>query len=297
MESVLYGGWNCAHLTAGEAEILVTLDVGPRIIRYAFPEGENELFESAKDAGKKGGTEYRSYGGHRLWVGPEHAEKTLQPENEPVEYTLEGDTHVFRSQPDKFGLQKEIRIKTAGEAVKLEHRIYNRAEEPNEFAPWALTVMAAGGECLFPQAPHQPHSENFLPVRPLVLWSYTDMSDPRWTWGRHVIRLRQDPDRGPQKVGMLIPEGYAAYANHGNLFLKRFEYIQGATYTDMGCNFETFTREDMLEVESLGPFQSVVPGSYASHRETWYLLRDAIPPQGDEECGEWLQELTSIRPL
>src|SRR5688572_29015872 len=146
MESVQYGGWNCARLTAGEAEILVTLDVGPRVIRYAFPEGENELFESPKDAGKKGGTEYRSYGGHRLWVGPEHAEKTLQPENEPVEYAHEGDAHVFRSQPDKFGLQKEIRIETTGEAVKLEHRIYNHAEEPNEFAPWALTVMAAGGE-------------------------------------------------------------------------------------------------------------------------------------------------------
>lgn len=297
MESVLYGGWNCARLTAGEAEILVTLDVGPRIIRYAFPEGENELFESPKDAGKKGGTEYRSYGGHRLWVAPEHAEKTLQPENEPVEYAAEGDAHIFRSATDKYGLQKEIRVRIEGEAVKLEHRIYNRGPDPNEFAPWGLTVMAAGGECIFPQAPHQPHSENFLPVRPLVLWSYTDMTDPRWTWGRHVIRLRQDRDRGPQKVGMLVEQGYAAYANHGNLFLKRFGHEAGVTYPDMGCNFETFTRQDMLEVESLGRFEAVQPGTHTTHFETWYLLKDVIPPDGDEECGEWLAELAQERRL
>jgi hypothetical protein len=297
MEAVSYGGWQCARLTSGEVELLVTLDVGPRVIRLGVKDGPNELHESEKDRGKKGGSEYRSYGGHRLWIAPEHSTRTLQPENEPVEPETEGDIQIFRSAPDRFGLQKEIRIRSAGDgAFHLEHRITNTGPYALELAPWALTVMAAGGECIFPQPAFQSHSENFLPVRPLVLWSYTDMPDPRWTWGKHVVRLRQTAAETPQKVGALVDQGYAAYANHGNTFLKRFEYEPGADYADFGCNFETFTRHDMLEVESLGPMQVLNEGAYAVLHETWRLFRDQTPPADDAECAEWLAALAKECP-
>ncbi|HZH99413.1 MAG TPA: hypothetical protein VEX38_10620 [Fimbriimonadaceae bacterium] len=292
METVSYGGWQCARLVSGKAELLVTLDVGPRVIRLGIIGGSNELHESDKDRGKKGGEEYRSYGGHRLWIAPEHPVRTLQPENEPVEHETEADWHIFRSKPDRFGIQKEIRITAPGdEGFLLEHRIYNTGVYAVELAPWALTVMAAGGECVFPHASHQAHSENFLPVRPLVLWSYTDMADPRWTWGSQVVRLRQDRERGPQKVGAFVGQGYACYANHGNTFVKRFDADPGADYTDFGCNFETFTRQDMLEVESLGPMQVVDAGAYAVLNEGWRLFPGTTPPQSDEACAKWLEGL------
>src|SRR5688572_8385291 len=106
MECIPYGGWQrCARLTCGDTDLIITLDVGPRIIRYGLIGGPNELFESPKDMGKVGGEEYRSYGGHRLWIGPEDSLKTLQPENEPVEHWTEGGTDCFRSATDRYGLQ------------------------------------------------------------------------------------------------------------------------------------------------------------------------------------------------
>lgn len=292
MEIVEYGGWKrCARLVSGDVEAIVTLDVGPRVIRLGFAGGRNELHESPKDMGKTGGSEYRSYGGHRLWIAPEDADRTFQPENEPVSLSEVDGWAVFSIPADKNGLRKELRIRAHEQGgFFLEHYVHNDSSESATFAPWALTVMAPGGQCVFPQAPFQPHSSNFLPVRPLVLWSYTDMADPRYFWGTPYVVLRQDPSMGPQKVGSMVEQGWAAYQNGGNLFLKRFGFEPGATYPDMGCNFETFTRQDMLEVESLGPLVTLEAGGVVRHDEAWYLMRDV-------GSFEEIERLAMERPL
>ncbi|MFQ3586899.1 MAG: hypothetical protein SNJ74_07855 [Fimbriimonadaceae bacterium] len=299
METVPFGGWDrCAKLTAGRVEIIVTLEVGPRVLYLGIDGGPNQLHVNAKDAGIRGGTEYHSFGGHRLWTAPEDLVKTYTPDNEPVEHTEDGGWHVFKNQTDAFGIRKEYRIRPepAQERFRLVHRVHNLGSEAVTLAPWCLTVMAAGGECFIPQHPFVPHSERLLPTRPVVLWGYTRMDDPRWTWGSRVIRLRQGK-AGPQKIGSLVQQGAAAYLNSGILFLKRFPYDAGANYPDFGCNFETFTREDMLEVESLGGLQTLAPGQFAELAETWYLLPGQTAPAADSECGDWLDSLIDRHPF
>ena len=299
MEIVPFGGWDrCARFVLGKAELLVTMDVGPRVIRFGLIDGPNELKEYADQMGKSGGDQYHTYGGHRLWIGPEDPVRTMQPDNDPVEHVTGGEWEVFRSKPDKFFMQKEIAvaIDKKRKAVKLRHRVYNRGAYDVTFTPWTITVMEEGGECLFPHAPFQPHPQRLLPVRPLVLWSYTKLSDPRYTLGPGLIRLRHDKNGDNQKIGMPVEQGYAAYANHGNVFLKRFAFEEGAHYPDMGCNFETFTRRDMLEIESLGPLQTVKAGEFAEHSETWYLVEGATPPQDTAAAATWLESLAKDRP-
>ncbi len=61
MEKVKYGGWdNCVRLSNGEIELIVTTDVGPRVIRCGFIKGQNLFHEFPADLGKKGGDEWRS---------------------------------------------------------------------------------------------------------------------------------------------------------------------------------------------------------------------------------------------
>jgi hypothetical protein len=300
MEIVSFQGWKrCAKLSAGDTEIIVTLDVGPRVMSLSVKGGPNELYVNPKAAGTTGAEEFVSYGGHRLWVGPENWARTYQPDNSPVEHAQEGDVTVFTGPVDRWGIQKQIRIKPVESAGKfeLEHRVVNTGAYEVELAPWCLSQMATGGTCLFPQAPFVAHTEDFLPARPLVLWGYTKMTDARWTWGDRVIRFRQDPTKGPQKVGAPVTQGYAGYANHGNLFLKRFAFERGAAYIDYGCNFETFSNEDMLEVEALGPMQKVAPGGAAVLREAWYLIPGVSVPEADDACAEWLEKLAASRPL
>jgi hypothetical protein len=299
MEIVPFLGWNrCARLVCNDVEMIVTLEVGPRILRYGFIDGPNLFHVLEDDAGKTGGDEYRFYGGHRLWIAPEDPPRTMQPDNEPVEYTVEENTHIFTGQPDTFHMQKQLRI-TVDEAIGrfvLEHQVHNRSPYEVELAAWSPT-QCTSGTVLFPQAPFQPHTERLLPTRPLAMWGYTKIGDPRWTWGDKVVRLRQDSAMSPQKVGTLVEQGYAACALHDSVFLKRFPFEPGADYPDFNSNFETFTNESMIEIESLGPLTLVEPGDYASHTETWYLIRNQTPPEGDDECAAWLEGLVRDRPF
>ena len=277
MEVVEYGGWpNCIKLSNGKIELIATTDVGPRIIRLGFVGGQNLFHNYPSTLGKTGDPEWNNYGGHRLWAAPEVFPRTYSPDNSPVEHEWDGTTLILRSSDKPGGLDKELRITLdpASTTVKVIHRITNRNPWAIDLALWVLSVMAAGGRAIYPHEDYLPHPDVLLPARPLVLWHFTDMIDPRWTWGRKYIQLRQNPAATTkQKLGMLNTKGWAAYLLGGDAFLKRYPCLPGATYADMGCNTETYTDPDMLEVETLGPLTAVEPGAFAEHTESWLVAK------------------------
>ncbi len=285
-EKINYGGWpNCVRLSNGQVELIATTDVGPRIIRFGFIGGSNVLKEIPAHVGQLGGNVWRSYGGHRLWRAPEDVKYTYAPDNQPIEYAWDGHALKLSQPKDAAGLAKEIEILLDPERswVSLLHRIINRSESSVDIGPWAVTVMAAGGRAILPHEPYRPHSESLLPVRSLALWSYTDMKDPRWTWGSRYIQLKQDPAaKVEQKFGIRNTLGWAAYTLNGVTFIKRFPFDSGARYPDLDCNFEVFTNDAILELESLGPMARLDPGASIEHTERWFLFAAKI---GEREAA------------
>lgn len=299
MEIVRYGGWpNCVRLTNWEIELVATTDVGPRIIRFGFVGGPNLFKEYPDQLGRIGGSEWRAYGGHRFWHAPEVQPRTYWPDNGPVEHDFDGKTLALRQSIEATtGLVKEIDITLdAGEnRVTLVHRLINRNLWAIETSPWCLSVMAPGGRAIVPQEPFRPQPEALLPARPLVLWHYTDMADPRWTWGTRYIQLRQDPAReSMQKVGMLNTLGWAAYALGDQVFIKRYGFDVFASYPDFECNTEIFANGEMLEVETLGPLRKLAPDASVSHTEHWYLARATV---GETEDAIDAALLPLIKPI
>ena len=293
-KKVSYGGWpNCIKLSDGKTELVITTDVGPRVIRFARVGGPNVLKEYAGQLGATGGDDWRIFGGHRLWHAPEVKPRTYAPDNSPVDATWrDGVLKLAQPVEPTTGIQKEIEITYAKDGqVWLTHRLTNRNVWDAEFAPWCLTVMAPGGRAIFPQEKFIPHTEFLLPARPLVLWHYTNMADPRWSWGQKYIQLRQDVRAtGPQKVGFLNTKGWAAYSLGSELFIKRYACNPGATFADGGCNTETFTNEDMLEIESLGPLTRLAPGESTEHLEAWSLTKLPIG-ENEAEIAEKIEPL------
>ena len=287
-----YGGWpNCIRLANDQIELIVTTDVGPRIMRFGFIGSQNFLKEFEGHLGKSGGDEWRIYGGHRLWHAPEAYPRTYAPDNDPVEYERINDRLKLKQQIESMtGIVKEIEIALEPNAnrVTIKHRLTNMGEEI-ELAPWALTAMAQGGRAILPQEPYRPYPEVLLPVRSLVLWSYTNMSDPRWRWGAKYIQLRQDPETGAkQKFGILNTQGWGAYYLKGEVFIKKFPYEAGANYPDFGCNTEVFTDEGMLELESLGPLTKLQQGDSIEHTEQWYLFRAELDDESEDSLDKKL---------
>ena len=302
VEKVSWRGWkNVYRLWNGIVEVRVLADVGPRILWYGFDNGDNILHEVASHAGLSGGNEFRLYGGHRLWVSPE-VERTYFPDNRPVNVQQNGSRLRFSAPVEDSApgtnLQKELEIELedGSSRMSLLHRVINRDSKVTELSAWAPTMMRAGGRGILPLPPRMAmDKDHYLPVGPMTLWSFTDLADPRWSFGTEYIQLQQQTDRvgrfEEQMTGIFNPSGWAAYFWSGLLFLKRAPVIHGGSYPDFGCNFELFTNREFLEVESLGPLVRLEPDEETTHVEWWELFRD-VPPGEDEQ---WIR--SAILPL
>ncbi len=296
VETVAYGGWaHNVRLANGEVEVIATLDVGPRVLVYRPLGGTNVFKEYPEQLGKTGESEWMIRGGHRLWTAPEDATRTYALDNGPVRLTPIGPGHVrLTPAPESvYGLQKEIDLKLepTGTHVTVVHRITNVGQSPTDLSVWASSVMAPGGVEWIPLPPRAPHpgsvknaktADAFSPNQLYVAWPYTELDDPRWSFGSKAITLKQDPNRGPTKLGIAHRTGGIGYLNGGVLFAKRFGYEPGHAYPEFGCNYETFTRQDMLELETLSPLHHLAPGQKAEHVERWSLHPGLTTPDDRE---------------
>ncbi len=310
MEKVAYGGWpNCIRLSNGSVELVATTDVGPRVIRFGFVGRENEFYEDPQQMGKTGADEWLGFGGHRLWLAPEAKPRSYFPDSRPVKAVEQGNTlRLIQPVETPNGIEKqmELTLDPNRAHVTAVHKLTNHNQWDVELAPWCLTVMHPGGKAIFPQEPYSPHPDIpdfpgqvidkrfYLPVRTLVLWSYTNLQDPRWVFTSKYLILKQDPAATkPLKIGMSNEQGWGAYLRDGHLFVKKVEYRKGATYPDHGCNFETFTNPSMLELESLGPLVKLPPGGSVTYREDWFLF-DGVTAE-DTDTGIDAAVLPKVR--
>jgi hypothetical protein len=222
-----------------------------------------------------------------LWHAPEARPRTYAPDNEAVRVDDVGGVARFTQHVEPTtGIEKSLalRLDADGARVEVTHRLRNTTLWPVTLAPWALSVMAPGGVGILPLPPRGAHEENLEPNTRLTLWAYTDMGDPRWTWGRRYVLLRQV--RGAetaQKAGTFAPQGWVAYARAGVLFVTTVTPEPGADYPDLGVNVELFANADMLEVETLGPLATLAPGADLSYVENWYLFGDVPQPETEED--------------
>jgi hypothetical protein len=301
-DRISYRGWeNAYRISNGTVELVVLADVGPRVISYSFVGGENIFHEVAEQAGLTGGKDFRLYGGHRLWVWPE-VQRTYFPDNSAVAVCHDNNVVRFTAPLEGVSpgsnLQKELEIQLneMGSRVTVSHRITNRDTQSTELAPWAPTMMKAGGRAILPLPPRAAmDKDHFQSVGPLTLWSFTDFADARWRLGTEFVQLRQQSNPTgrfrEQMTGVFNPAGWGAYVLNGTVFVKRAPATPGAKYPDFGCNFEVFTNPEFLELESLGPKVQLGPGESTMHTEIWSLFQNV--PEGEDDS--WIRR--AVAPL
>ncbi len=300
IEKTNYKGWpNSYRISNGEVEAVVTSDIGPRVIRYGFPGGQNLFKEFAEGLGKSGEATWQLRGGHRIWIAPEDAVRTYAPDNGPVHISIKGDV-LEATEPTEplTGLEKQITVKMApgGTGVEVLHRIRNTTQKTIELAPWALTMMAQGGTGIHGFPPRGTHPQVLAPSNPLVMFAFTDLADKRWQFTKKYLILRQDPNNHgqPQKLGSFNAHTWAAYLLGSDLFIKHYEADAKRTYPDFNASFETFTNADFLEQETLGPMTKLAPGASVDHIERWTLHKNVhIREWNDAELDRVLLPLVA----
>ena len=308
IQEIPYAGWKRNLRIQGPTmELVITLDVGPRIIRYSFHDGKNVFVELPAQMGGVGENDWMIRGGHRFWTAPE-GDHSYELDNGPVTWKKLGDTSVEITQPASkiHGFQKTLRVELLpGEVVRLTHLLANVGNTPLDLSPWALSVMAPGGVALIPQPPLDLHPsefpdgravkpEEFLPNREMILWPFTDLSDGRYAFSENFLRVTYLPERPATKLGLKLATGWVAYQNGGNVFAKHFAYDPALPYPDRGSNFEIFTNIEILELESLAPALPLQPGAVVAHVEHWCLRPTTADLRGEKAAVKFFSELPKI---
>lgn len=286
----------CLRLDNGKIEAYITLDVGPRIIKFNVSGGENLLFNdnelvrsvdvsSAFGEGEK----WLTYGGHRMWISPEEMPLTYYPDHEPVEYTvqeIDGKVKVHLVPPCQriTDMQLEIVI-TMGDdnSMKVMHYLKNMGKETVKKGIWGITVTDINGIAVLKQP--ERHTA-LLPDRQIVFWPYTRMNDERILLGEKYIAVQQDPadTQVPAKIGYTNYEGRLYCFNKGQAMSIAYDsdYTKGQ-YPDFNVSSEIYTNKAILEIESLGHIGNILPGASVTHEEVWSVYECDIKPALNED--------------
>ena len=308
IQEIPYAGWKRnLRLQGPTTELIITLDVGPRIIRFAGHDARNVFAEVPEQLGHAGEKEWMLRGGHRFWTAPEAAH-SYELDNEPVTWKKLGENAVEIIQPPskEFGMHKTLQIELLeNEVVRVTHRLHNIGSKPLEITPWALSVMAPGGIAVIPQPcldfhpsefpeGRQTCPEDFLPNRELILWSYTDITDRRFAFSERFLRVAQHPEMRATKIGLKFATGWVAYQNGDYVFAKHLIYDPSVPYPDRGANFELFTNAKILELESLAPQLPLAPGATRDLIEHWALRKTTDDLRGEIAAAKFFAELPKI---
>ncbi len=272
----IYG--RCAVLRKGGKKMLVTVDVGPRIIFYGYDGGENIFFEDLNDTINRDSAFIKEnlkdkgiwhiYGGHRLWKSPEY-EDTYYPDNSPVRIVETDDKTDFISEDESTtGLRKILSVQMHDDGnATVTHTLINVSDTvSDELAVWTLSVMDKGAKAYIP-LPEE--DTGLLPNRNLVLWSYTDLKDDRFTLENNYIEVEQKNRPSAFKIGVFTNKELSVSIK--NMLFKMSCETKEGRYSDYSCNVECYTCDKMLEIETLSPVKALSPGSSIVHEVKWSL--------------------------
>lgn len=297
-----YHGWQALTLETDAMELVVPLEVGPRVIHAGFKGGDNLFAVQEEQLGQKDEADWQIRGGHRLWHAPEARPRTYVPDNEPVaSHSEESGNLLMITQPVETGtlLQKQLQIEIINPTTfKVTHRLSNHGLWPVEASAWALSVMKRGGYAAIPLPPKGDHATKLLPEYSLVPWPYTDLGAPCWDFHNSFIGLDTTQVTASQKIGLTRYPGWAAYWQDAGTMVKFSPVNKQALYPDLGCPFEAFACDWMIEMETLSPLARMEYGEDIRYVEYWGFFRNLPKPDSEETfqtsllpaVDSWLKE-------
>lgn len=284
----------CLKITDGKTEAYVTLDIGPRIIKFNAVGKENLLYNDDEIKGEQDvsslfgeGKKWHTYGGHRFWTSPEKFPDTYYPDNDKVEYEIkDGKVILMPNEQIKNNVRHrlEVSFDKDGNFV-VEHFLTNTGKVKKYCGIWGITVTDKNGIAIIKQP---EKNDSLLPNRRVAFWPYTKMNDKRLLLGDKYIAIQQNPDDvSPAKFGFDNSFGVITLFNKEQKMTISYkpDYENGV-YPDFNVSTETYLNGNILELETLGHISYVEPNQTVTHTETWNVVPSKYKPSLDENSIE-----------
>lgn len=282
-----YHGLPTKRLDGDRLWVEVLATAGPRMRRLGLAGSKENFLAETPDVGwETPNGRYELFGGHRLWFAPEDPDRVAVPdadglvlETEPAGVRLTGVAEPLT------GLVRSIalRLDPSESVIELSHKLCNAGDSSIELSPWAITQLPLGGVVMLPE-PGAIEGHLVRPNRSIVLWPYTSWDDERFEPHDGLILVRADAGRR-LKLGYFNEAGWVGYLRDGMLLVRRFQPAIGLRHPDLGCNVETYCRDQFLELELLGPLAELAPGASVVQTERWEVTRLGTDADGHAPGG------------
>jgi len=282
-----YRGWADAIILRNAlVEVVIVPSIG-RVMQFHFvgdPDGpfwENDKLAGRPMPAEPWKTAHGSFGGDKTWPAPQSSW------NWPPPVAFDAAAHTARIEPDgavnlvspvepRFGLRATRRITLdPAEPVMRTTTTYEKISgDPVPVAIWVIAQLRDPAAIFLPVP-----SRSAFPAGHSPTWK-----QPEGTLYREGdwVRLTRSPTVS-QKTGNDGTD--LIWADERQLLRISVPRVAGADYTHGGCSVEVYTNADpvpYVELETLGPLQTLRVGERTSATTTYRLARRTAAPLAAE---------------
>lgn len=281
-----FGYKDCVALENGASRVVLCHQAGGRVLEFSL-NGTNAIYLDPDGAGSVPGSSGRAnMTGGRFDIGPEQvvpSRPTLWQGEWTAEISGPRAAQLTSQVDDATGVRlvRTFRLDESDARLECTQTIHNVSDELKEYCHWSRTFAVGGGIAVVPLTPPSrfPHFYTMRRGRDEILIRPED----------DQIRVRDGfleilaPPQHP-KLGIETYAGWFAYLMPGDLmFIKRFPTFRDRAHSEVDAhNVSIWYPADrpMIELEPLGPRESLNPGEQSSFTETWELKPFEFPEQG-----------------
>lgn len=268
------------EIATPKARLVALTGMGPRIASFGTRKGRNLLFWDYSRKYIRG--QWHLKGGHRVWatrpLGDE-SEETYADDNEPCRVReLKDGVDIQGASHPVFRIRKSIGIKVlSDDTFQVENRITNDSEMVWSGGVWGLTCTLPKSDTTYGIPLGRQGDWDIFPIVIPKRWGGTNSSlvnDPALRYTEDCMILK--PRGRISKRMVHAPQGVIGMTDPSEKisFIKQSPYQQGANYP-WNCNIAYYVgrKNFMVEMESMGPDQGVLPGGTIASREIWMLRK------------------------
>lgn len=295
---ITYHGYREAiELKNDSTRVVLCPEVGGRVLEYSL-HGRNALYLSEAEQNWKPGDRPQASAG-RFDIGPELVipkRSALWSGRWTGELTGPLSARLTSPVDEATGVQliRDFTLSPAGSHLACTQTIVNRSDSKKEWCHWSRTFAVGGGIVVIPLSDPQTQPFSRFPKQYVQYEEgrliNMDPDDPAIRRVDNTLQIHPTPRR--PKLGFDSYAGTIAYLSPNDLlFVKTFKTFPDSVYNEAaGLTISVWYPDGpMVELEPIGPRQTLQPGQRASFTEDWWLKSHSFPGSEAQVSPDQLQ--------
>ena len=285
-----FGYKDCIELRNESTRVVLGHHAGGRILEYSL-NGVNAILLDPEQAGWvwDGGKGIGITGG-RFDIGPEK----LIPKHPALwlglwkaEILGPGKARMTSIRDESTGVQlvRDFELDDNSSRLTFTQTIRNISDRVTRWCHWSRTFSTGHGICVVPLDERSKFPEGYIMYGPGPVMDYQPGDSNIVRQGDYLV-INDTPLR--PKLGMDSHVGWFAYLTTNDLlFVKQYPTYRDRAYNEMaGLTISIwYNKDEVCELEPIGPMEELEPGSAGSFTETWNLVVHPFPENRMVDAG------------